>query len=350
MPPPAPGLLDERMERGLEAIIGRMKDHEIEAWALRVIDDVKNGKLSEDSRVEVKSGWLSADRAARRIAGHCNAARGEYVLWVIGVDEKKKTVVGADENELSNWWAQVQSEFDGLSPCLTDRLVYSGDKTVCALLFDTSRRPFVVKNPAGGAVELEVPWREGTAVRSARREDLIRVLSPLEHQPEFELLNANLWADRQHVNDPKRLHYLWHLTISGYLYVKPGASFVIPFHLIEGRLEVESYPDAIGFDAAGVAPQDQSSDTMECLNQQLTVKGPGAVQVWGRARGACEHVTIADKAAAQIVLRSREIEHPIKINVTLTGKKQSLGQSRLGRWRFDACRVGSASENAARDI
>jgi hypothetical protein len=36
-----------------------------------------------------------------------------------------------------------------------------------ALLFDTSRRPFVVKNPVygnvnGGPVAFEVPWREGT--------------------------------------------------------------------------------------------------------------------------------------------------------------------------------------------
>lgn len=309
-----------------------MKDHEIEVWALRVIDDVKNGKLSEDSRVEVKSGWLSADKAARRIAGHCNAARGEYVLWVIGVDEKKKTVVGADENELSNWWAQVQSEFDGLPPSLTDRLVYSGDKTVCALLFDTSRRPFVVKNPARGAAKLEVPWREGTAVRSARREDLIRVLSPLEQQPEFELLRAEAWADIRETQDPQRVNLTWNLKVLGYLWVKPESTLVIPFHTIDGSLEVSSYESPVSLRGFSLWPDDPKTGTMDRSDEQFTARGPGGVMVYGEGPGPAENVTITDEIRAKITLRSREMAHAITINVTLRGKKRPLGEGRIGSW------------------
>ena len=71
------------------------------------------------------------------------------------------------------------------------------NKTVVALLFETDRAPFVIKNqaygsPGGGSVELEVPWRENTAIRSARRSDLIRLLAPLELLPEIEILDINL--------------------------------------------------------------------------------------------------------------------------------------------------------------
>ncbi len=58
-----------------------------------------------------------------------------------------------------------------------------GSVIVVAMLFETDRAPFVVKNPAygtvgGDPVSLEVPWREGATTRSARRRDLLR-LPPL---------------------------------------------------------------------------------------------------------------------------------------------------------------------------
>jgi hypothetical protein len=44
-------------------------------------------------------------------------------------------------------------------------------------------------------VALEVPWREGTSVRSATHEDLIRVLSPLQRLPKVDLVQASLTID-----------------------------------------------------------------------------------------------------------------------------------------------------------
>lgn len=321
--------------KGARSYHGGMKDHEIEAWALRVIDDVKNGKLSEDSRVEVKSGWLSANNAARRIAGHCNAARGEYVLWLIGVDERKKAVVGAAENELSNWWAQVQSKFDGVPPTMTDLLVPSGDKTVCALLFETSRRPFVVKTRKADLAKLEVPWREGTAVRSAGREDLMRVLSPLEHQPDFELLHAELNAVHKFPHKPAKHYLSWALRLYGYLYVKPGSSFVIPFHKCEGVLKVESYPRPVGLAKVRVTPAESESWSIAGSLEQAVVEGPGGLIVSGEAEDRWKEVTIADRIQVEVILRSREIEHPITINATVRGKQEELGEHRIGTWYLD---------------
>ena len=64
-----------------------MNSTQIESWALRIIDIVKKGQPNEDFLVELKRDWIDKDKAARRIAGHANAARGENILWLIGVDD-----------------------------------------------------------------------------------------------------------------------------------------------------------------------------------------------------------------------------------------------------------------------
>ena len=63
-----------------------MRRHEIEDWALRIIEQVESGQPNEDYRVELKAQWPDTREAARRIAGHANAAHGEPILWLIGVD------------------------------------------------------------------------------------------------------------------------------------------------------------------------------------------------------------------------------------------------------------------------
>jgi hypothetical protein len=156
-----------------------MTTNEIEAWALRVIEGVERHQPNEDTRVELKAEWIDPEKAARRIAGHANEMRGEPILWLIGVDERRG-VIGAEPNDLSTWWPQVKAKFDGPVPRPRDMVVYLKEKALVALQFETDQLPYVVKNPQGGLVQLEVPWREGTAVRSANHSDLIRLLSPLQ--------------------------------------------------------------------------------------------------------------------------------------------------------------------------
>src|SRR5690554_1847630 len=42
---------------------------------------------------------------------------------------------------------------------------------------------------------LEVPWREATAIRSARREELLRLLSKITVRPEVDLLSGSLLVE-----------------------------------------------------------------------------------------------------------------------------------------------------------
>src|SRR5437773_7115102 len=137
-----------------------MRPFEIEAWAMTVIRCLQSGGGNEDARVEMKAAWIPAERAARHIAGHANAAKGDAVLWLVGVDEKLG-VVGAGKNELATWWPQIQSQFEGVPPTMTPVSVLVEAKEVVALLFETTRFPYVVKNPAygtpaGGPVQYEV--------------------------------------------------------------------------------------------------------------------------------------------------------------------------------------------------
>lgn len=163
-----------------------MKKIQIEGWALRVVEQINSGQPNEDFTVELKREWPDAKKAARRIAGHANAAQGDFILWLIGVDETDG-VVGANHLDVASWYAEVKTQFDGLAPALIDLNVPVEDQVITSLVFETDRAPFVVKNPmygtsGGGAVQLEVPWREGTSIRSATRSDLIKLLSSKEDQ------------------------------------------------------------------------------------------------------------------------------------------------------------------------
>src|SRR6185369_18070838 len=155
---------------------------QVEAWVLSIVDRVRARQPIEDDRVELKADWPDVEKAARRVAGHANASGGGSVLWIIGLDEKRGVVPFAGTDP-ATWLQQLNAQFDGLGPSVETLSIPTDGGGVYALLFDTARRPFVVKNSAhgssgGGSVSLEVPWREGTGIRSARREDLIRLLVP----------------------------------------------------------------------------------------------------------------------------------------------------------------------------
>jgi len=173
-----------------------MKPLAIESWALRVLENVTKHLPVEDSRVELKAEWIDPKKAARRIAGHANAARGEPILWLIGVDEERG-IVGANFQELADWFTVVEECFDGICPTLQSLNVPYDGSVVAALWFDTSRAPFVVRNPAfgntaGEGVKFEVPWREGTKIRSATRHELILLLSSIGGVPKFEILEGEI--------------------------------------------------------------------------------------------------------------------------------------------------------------
>lgn len=318
-----------------------MKFHEIEYWALRVIDTVKTGHRVEDSRVELKSEWPNdIDKAARRIAGHANASRGASILWLLGVDEEKG-VMGVEPKETSDWYSQVASRFDGLSPSLTDIHMPVDGKTVVALLFDTRRLPFVVKNPAfgsekGEAVSFEVPWREGTKVRSAKRDELIRLLSPLQSLPEFEIMEANLIYREQ------RDHHNLRLSATLYSVIDGEKPVVIPFYRCSASIATPAYHE-ITFSSFELQPPyffgfpgEQSrnlSKTIEKTPDEIIIYGPGKLFVNAALEQELSESLFTEELQINISLAPVSFEHSILLAMSLSPNSTKEGDIKAA-WKL----------------
>jgi hypothetical protein len=170
---------------------------QIEAWVLAVVERVTSGLRAEDDRVECKADWISPESAARRIAGHANAARGATILWIIGLDEDGHKVSGTTDADLATWWPQVERCFDqDVWPQMrTIHVPVDSGTAVVALVFETDRAPYVVKTDGQGRVHREVPFRAATGLRTAHRRELLQMVVPATSVPEFEIIQAAVRSD-----------------------------------------------------------------------------------------------------------------------------------------------------------
>jgi hypothetical protein len=279
-----------------------LRPEQLEKWVLSLVDQVQAGHRVEDSQVELKAAWPEPKSAARRIAGHANAAGSDRILWVIGLDEAGG-VVAATPTELATWWPKVSAEFNGIPPEVSDLVVVTQWGVVSALLFDVSRRPFVVRNPAfgtpgAGPVELEVPWRSGTATRTARRDEILRILVPQQQLPHLEVLQASADVrkpgplDSGHSRNvvPAQLsdHLAWQVHLKVYVTPRTSDMLVLPVHKASVRLRLEGSAEQIrvndSFDfiapyrhsGSGVA---RDSSTVTTSGAEAVFTGPGLVLV-----------------------------------------------------------------------
>ena len=255
-----------------------MQKNEIESWVYQIIDRVQSAQPVEDVRVELKSEWPDdAHRVARRIAGHANAAHGEPILWLIGIDEKGRHIAGANYLELADWWAKVQALFDELPPDMTHLNVPYDNKTIAALLFNTERRPFVVKVPRGGHIDLEVPWRDGTRIRSARRRELITILSATCKNPSIDVQKGTL-----HISQLRGHRFLGHHGLELDVYIVPHGNerVVIPFHHCEGPLRFAGSGTPFEFRTVSFDyTKHKRSASITCSATEVVIDGPGPVTI-----------------------------------------------------------------------
>jgi hypothetical protein len=301
-----------------------MRPHELEGWVLQVLERIDRKQPIEDARIELKAKWPDPQDAARRIAGHANAARGAQVLWLIGADEVGGAA-GASASGFASWWAQVQSHFDGPAPNPFDlNVVAPNGSTVVAILFDVERVPFVVKNPVhgikgGGPVSHEVPWREGTATRTARRSDLIKLLVPLEHLPEIEPLSAELIAQRSTLNtSPPQTLVHWFLEVA--LYVEPASSarVVVPCHRCEGFAQFPDGPRLIFTDFNFAMKDSIDESLVSCSTTEAMFAVPGMVEVHATSPGIELDAPPDGAPVLDLQLRPSRSEIGIPISIQLT--------------------------------
>jgi hypothetical protein len=303
----------------------------LETWALQVLDRVAAGSPLEDSRVELKADLIDPIKAARRIAGHANAARGEPILWLIGVDESTG-IVGIGQVDVASWLNTVNKQFQGTAPGVLDLAVSYQGYSVLALQFDTQLSPFLVKNPLfgqqpGNAIEFEVPWREGTKVRTARREDLLRALIPRSRTPEIDVLSADLYA-AEDANPPGPRVELWFLAI---FYLKPVSSERLVFPRHQAFVEAYIPPEIVGerIPLWRLAPSNRSGlDTKQhseirAGSNELIVEGPGMINLRGSIQIASMPKEFGEEARAVVVLPSAGDTVELRLDLRLLRKDKS---------------------------
>ena len=256
-----------------------MNSIEIESWALRIVKQVTSRQPNEDSLVELKRDVPDDfPRTARHIAALINSSSSNHVLWIIGVDEKNYSVPGVGAFEMSEWWNKVATQFDEVSPSVQNISVNVGGPIVIALAFQTDRIPLVVKNPAGGRITREVPYRIGNRTDSARRSDLIRLLVPAVKMPNFEILEASFGALR-HQKD------YFNASASMMLYVLPQDRdrIVFPHHKISFSVEQNGRPvwenTVVEFHAYRGISGSRISQTIIESGSEIIIDGPGRFDV-----------------------------------------------------------------------
>lgn len=273
-----------------------MTKQEIELWAVRYVQAAVNGRKPEDDRVELKSAWPVSDfhRTARQIAGQANAAHGQPILWVIGVDESKGLVTTVPV-EISEWWTQVGRWFDGPSPGIQVVQTELGEVPLVALCFETQSAPYLVNaKHESGSAEREVPWREANRTRSARRFELLEMLVERAVLPTYEVLEAKLEM-RTHQHDTQ-----WDLTVKCYADCALNSSVVLPWHRATAAVSIPGQFMDVDFlriaSRSGQASEhglfgpygtptvQRTLETIHDGHEQLVLTGPGALRFIGTAR------------------------------------------------------------------
>ena len=324
-----------------------MRPSEIEDWAQNVIERVESGHPNEDSRVELKAQWPEdAGKAARQIAGHANAARGELILWLIGVDQKQG-IVGANHEELANWWPKVEAQFDdGFAPrLLRDLNIPRGDKTIVALLLETDRAPFVVRNPAfgkhaGDPVEREVPWREATATRSATRSDLLQMLAPMQKLPSLEVRWGCVVASPARDNSDK---LVWGFELHLYVVPRSDDRVVIAFHQCGASFQCPSTGFQIDFEK--VRFSSPAGNLIQVTRTEIVIKGPGLIVLSGSKAGPDCVGDCCSEPMLSATLTPVDANHAASLNAKMDRAPAAEGQRY--RWLFTCPRYDPRQSNAA---
>lgn len=319
----------------------------IESWVLRVVDQASRTQHCEDSLVELKRDWPSPQTAARILAGHANAAHGAHILWIIGVDEQLG-VVGAPATELSNWFSAVRSFFDAVAPSLRDLNVTVGDRTVVALLFETDRAPYMVRNPAfgspgGGPVEREVPWREGRKTITSRREHLIRMLAPITELPDVECMDASASAVVDGLPDEPPVHR-WKVRSAIYLYPTTDRQLVLPRHKVVVKLSqsAERYLSVGNIDRLGPnvtfglpgrgIPSRIDSETISATSTEALIAGPGQLLVEASCTAPFDSLDASAPAQVSISLSFIGCATPLVLETELMPEPASRRELKTWRW------------------
>ena len=327
-----------------------MNKQALEVLVLAAVDRVMKGRKTEDSLVECKREWPEVSKA-RQLAGHANSARGEEIVWIIGIDEKTGELTNPEMPDLAEWWSQMSSRFDDqVAPEMQSLNIQVNEHaSVTALAFITDRAPYVVKTGSDeGRAEREVPFRDGTRTRSARRHELLRLLRPAAVPPPASILSASLTGTAL----PSSVQF----DLDTVVFIEQHAdqTVMLPWHRMECRIvptgaEDREVPLSVNLSILpGMYEQDFANIGVQQRRDGLIVSGPAAISFFGilPLTGA-NYRDYGDVRVFEISIKMSIAggERPIAINERLRFEdlvSPAQAQPQFGKWSFPAAASASA--------
>lgn len=293
----------------------------------QVVQALLSGHFGEDDRVEFKAAWPSPkQKTARKIAGHANLCGGQPILWLIGVDESRRRIVETSAVELSDWWAQTKKHFAGEAPSMHHILMTISGRHVAVLEFATDRAPYVV-NTGCGAVQREVPWREGNSTRTAHRHELLRTILDEVGIPELDpiLGRVNLTENLRETEDSSRDE----VECRAEIFLSAATEAMLPEHRQQMSLNLRG-GESIEFTTLQMhGPRRQSAHTAAGGSGP---NRPGPIEVWGQSTLAVHgsgllSITAIGPVPSDLIASLRHARRPelaLRLPVDRTGRACSM--------------------------
>lgn len=336
-----------------------MRPIDLEAKVITAVDQLRAGQHVEHDLIECKRSWPQ-EQKARQLAGSLNRAGGDPVIYIIGIDEKTGKVHDVSDTDILDWWSQITPQFDHTPPELVRHLIVpvgENGEHVVAVAVASDRAPYVVKAGKGNQ-NFEVPMREGTGTRSARRDELLRLLIPTVSVPPAVVLKAGLYIEHYPAAVEKRLPNGQIMSgqeegvhVSGSLRVyfeHNGKDLVtMPAHGIRGRLVMDDLNFALKVrQTPGLTNYGGSTNlTMAAPPDGVTLMGPQAVsfniEVPELGTDDLFEFELAKTVTFEVEMDVLHASRPLRASVTLArnedddnGHLNSDYQRLIGAWGF----------------
>jgi hypothetical protein len=331
-----------------------MRGIDLEARVITAIDQMREGRQVENDFIECKREWPSESKA-RQLAASLNRAAGDPVIYIIGIDEKTGVVLDVSDTDVLDWWNQILPRFDQTPPEMTRHMnvaVGPNGDSVTAVAISSDRAPYVVKTGVANP-SLEVPMREGTGTRSARRDELLRLLIPTIKVPSAVVLDAGITAryyarvspDGEQTGVGYSREEAVDISGSVRVFFEHSSSELVtlPAYGMRGRIRLGSETYELAVTPNGYVKEGQQPPPLGVTStyEWLLVTGPGAANINLSALevplDGREAIRRVGTAEVELELDIIDAVRPLLLSVRLARNSRNRpfevqGQEHLGEW------------------
>lgn len=327
-----------------------MRAIDLETRVLAAVERVRAGEKIENDLIECKRTWPT-DNKARQLAGSLNRAAGDPVIYVVGIDEKDGSIHDTSHTEILDWWNQIVGQFDQIPPEMIRHIdvPINATESVVGIAFSSDRAPYLVKT-GSARPSLEIPMREGTGTRTARRDEVMRILAPALRVPAVTMLESTFSAghnpaitpDPDSGNDYRREESVSIFGMARFFVEHDGRDLVtLPAHDMGGTVEIGANSFMLD-----VTPDWYQSDKevvrkefIHRRREAVVISGPGVVPLRINVEGLeLRHRELLESTESVLVRLRLGILHasrPVVVEMKLDSiQRAHRNHFDLNRWSF----------------